>query len=46
VDALQKAGGDARLTMYPDADHNSWTATYHNPELYDWFLSHEKPSSS
>lgn len=24
VNALQQAGGDERLTMYPDADHNSW----------------------
>ncbi len=43
MNALQKAGGDVRLTMYPDVKHNSWTATYDNPELYDWFLSHEKP---
>jgi predicted peptidase len=42
VSALQKVGGDVRLTIYPDADHNSWTATYNNPELYDWFLAHEK----
>ena len=42
VNALQKAGGDARLTIYPDANHNSWTSTYDNPELYDWFLAHEK----
>ncbi|MCC6895034.1 MAG: prolyl oligopeptidase family serine peptidase [Anaerolineae bacterium] len=45
VAALQKAGGDVKLTLYPDLQHNSWTATYDNPELYDWFLSHQKPSS-
>lgn len=44
VSALQKAGGDVKLTMYPDLQHNSWTATYSNPDLYDWFLAHEKPS--
>ncbi len=43
VSALQKAGGDAKLTMYPDLQHDSWTATYSNTELYDWFLAHEKP---
>ena len=42
VNALQKAGGDARLTIYPEATHNSWTVTYDNPELYDWLLSHKK----
>jgi len=46
VNVLQKAGGDARLTIYPDATHDSWTATYNNRELYDWFLSHKKPLSS
>ncbi|MCC7208549.1 MAG: prolyl oligopeptidase family serine peptidase [Anaerolineae bacterium] len=39
VEALQKAGADARLTIYPDAGHDAWTATYANPALYDWFLS-------
>ena len=50
VEALQKAGGDARLTVYPDASHDAWTPTYANPEFYEWLLSHrrgrrvEKPS--
>jgi predicted peptidase len=41
VEAVKKAGGDAKLTIYPDADHDSWTLTYKNPELYEWFLSHK-----
>jgi predicted peptidase len=41
VEAVRKAGGDAKLTVYPDADHDSWTQTYNNPELYEWFLSHK-----
>ena len=40
VDAVKKAGGDAKLTVYPEAGHDSWTATYNNAELYAWFLSH------
>lgn len=40
VAALTACGGNARLTLYPDANHDSWTATYHNPELYRWFLAH------
>jgi predicted peptidase len=39
-DALRDCGGDVRLTIYPECDHDSWTQTYENPELYDWFLSH------
>jgi predicted peptidase len=41
VDAAKKAGGDAKLTVYPEAQHDSWTETYNNPELYEWFLSHK-----
>jgi predicted peptidase len=40
VEAVRKAGGEARMTVYPDTDHDSWTQTYNNPELYEWFLSH------
>ncbi|MGI6374802.1 MAG: dienelactone hydrolase family protein [Anaerolineae bacterium] len=40
VDTLREAGGDVRLTVYPELEHDSWTVTYHNPALYDWFLSH------
>ncbi|MDO9066071.1 MAG: prolyl oligopeptidase family serine peptidase [Chloroflexota bacterium] len=42
VEALQVCGGDAMLTVYPDAAHDSWTRTYENPELYRWFLSHRR----
>lgn len=33
-----------RLTVYPEAQHDSWTETYGNPELYRWFLRHERPA--
>jgi predicted peptidase len=42
VEALQACGGDAKLTIYPDAAHDSWTCTYENPELFRWFLSHRR----
>ena len=42
VEALKEAGGNVEFTVYPDASHDSWTATYNNPKLYDWFLSHRK----
>lgn len=44
VDAVNECGGDARLTVYPDLQHDSWTATYANPEVYDWLLSHSLSS--
>jgi len=44
IQLLKKFGNEeAKLTIYPDAGHNSWTVTYDNPELYQWFLSHELP---
>jgi predicted peptidase len=42
VNALKRAGGKVIFTVYPDANHDSWTETYNNPELYKWFLSHSK----
>lgn len=42
VAALKKAGGEPKLTIYPDTPHDSWTETYNNPELYEWLLSHQR----
>lgn len=46
VDAIKKAGGNPKFTVYPEANHDSWTATYDNPELYQWFLQHRRESRS
>jgi predicted peptidase len=43
VGVLQACGADVRYTIYPDADHDSWTMTYQSPELYAWFNSHKLP---
>jgi predicted peptidase len=42
VDAVNAAGGQAKLTVYPEAGHDSWTETYNNPEFYTWLLSQSK----
>jgi len=42
VKAINAVGGNAKLTVYPDAYHDSWTRTYENPELYEWFLKHRR----
>ncbi|HON93021.1 MAG TPA: prolyl oligopeptidase family serine peptidase [Sedimentisphaerales bacterium] len=42
VDALKRAGGNVQLTVYPEANHDSWTETYNNPKLYEWLLSQRK----
>ena len=43
VNALKKLGGkEVTLTVYPEAQHDSWTETYNNPELYEWLLKHAR----
>jgi predicted peptidase len=43
VEAVKRAGlKDVHLTVYPEAQHDSWTETYNNPKLYDWLLTHER----
>ncbi len=42
VNVLRESGGDVKLTVYPDLGHDSWTVTYDNPELYTWFLQHQR----
>ena len=46
VNAINAAGGNARLTVYPDAGHDAWTATYNNDQLYKWLLEHHKNKSN
>jgi predicted peptidase len=38
---IKENGGNVKLTIYPEAEHDSWTQTYNNPELYNWFLEHK-----
>ncbi|MBN3905203.1 MAG: prolyl oligopeptidase family serine peptidase [Nostoc sp. NMS1] len=42
VSALKAHDGNVKFTVYPEADHDSWTQTYNNPELYEWFLQHRR----
>ena len=42
VTALKKHGSSIKFTIYPEAGHDSWTETYDNPELYEWFLKHSR----
>lgn len=41
VEAIKKVGGEAHLTIYEGVNHNAWSATYRNPEVYKWLLSKE-----
>ena len=44
VDAVNKCGGNAKLTIYPENEHDAWSDTYSNPEVFDWLLSNENGS--
>jgi predicted peptidase len=42
IDALEKAGAKPKFTVYPDAGHDSWTATYRNPETLRWMFDQNR----
>jgi predicted peptidase len=43
VKALKEAGAKSvQLTVYPDAGHDSWTATYDNPEVWAWLFKQKR----
>ena len=42
VKAVQQRGGKAKLTVYPNVGHDSWTQTYDSPDLYDWLQAHRR----
>lgn len=42
INALKACGGNPKLTIYPEAEHDSWTETYDNPKLYEWLMNNKK----
>ena len=40
VGAVNRRGGDAKLTIYPELAHNAWDSAYVNAELFPWLLRH------
>lgn len=40
VEAVNRCGGNVKLTIYPENMHDSWSDTYRNPEVFEWLLSH------
>jgi predicted peptidase len=39
VDAVKAKGGDVTLTLFPDANHNSWDKAYRSEKLAEWLMS-------
>jgi len=42
IEALKSVGSTVKYTEYPGVQHDSWTATYANPELYDWLFAQRR----
>lgn len=42
VAALKAAGGTPRYTEYPEAGHDSWTATYADEAVLEWLFSQRR----
>ena len=40
--AIRKAGGSPKMTIYPGVDHDSWTATYADPDVLAWLFAQKK----
>lgn len=42
IEAVTAAGGSPRLTVFPNANHNSWDEAYRTQKLGEWFLKQRK----
>lgn len=45
VDAVNRCGGMAKLTLYPENGHDAWNDTYSNKQVYEWLLSHSNSNT-
>lgn len=42
VNAVNRCGGSAKISLYENVEHASWINAFENKELYEWLLSKEK----
>lgn len=42
ANAIEAKGGKVKLTLYPNANHNSWDPAFAEPELLPWLFSQSK----
>ncbi|MDF3059715.1 MAG: phospholipase/carboxylesterase [Rariglobus sp.] len=43
IEAVKKAGGQPRMTIYPGVGHVCWEEAYGGQEFYDWLLAQRRP---
>lgn len=44
--ALKAQGANVRLTLYPEANHNSWDSAFAEKDLLPWLFSHHKRNAN
>ena len=37
---MRQLNENVELTLYPEVDHDCWSITFQNEEIYEWLLSH------
>ena len=42
IEAIREAGGTPKMTIYPGVNHDSWSATYANPNVFTWLFAQKK----
>ena len=35
-------GASVKFTLYPDLQHDCWTVTYDNPEVWKWLFEQKR----
>jgi len=42
AEAIRQQGAESKLTLYPDAGHNSWDSAFAEKNLMPWLFAHHK----
>lgn len=42
AEAINAAGGNAKFTLFPNANHNSWDPAFAEPDFLNWLFSQSK----
>lgn len=42
ANAIKATGAEVKLTLYPNANHNSWDSAFAEKDLLPWLFSHKK----
>lgn len=43
---INSQGGNAKLSLYPEDNHNSWDTAFAEPHLLPWLFSHKKTNNN